>query len=120
MNNFEPTISSLRLVLKIVQTGKLTTAASQLYVSQSGASHALRVLESQVEDIETLREYGDEPGVVHVPNLTIVLGRTARFLLESDKAAYDALLSFGEKYTKAWDAPSLTKASRGISNSSPR
>ena len=39
---------------------------------------------------------------------------------ESDKAAYDALLSFGEKYTKAWDEPTLTKAIRGISNSSPK
>jgi len=45
---------------------------------------------------------------------------TYLLLKESDKAAYDTLLSFGEKYTKAWDEPTLTKAIRGISNSSPK
>jgi hypothetical protein len=40
-------------------------------------------------------------------------------LKENDKAAYDALLTFGEKYTRAWKEPSLTKAIRGISDSSP-
>jgi hypothetical protein len=45
---------------------------------------------------------------------------TYLLMKESDKAAYEALLSFGEKYTKAWDEPSLTKAIRGISNSSPK
>jgi hypothetical protein len=42
---------------------------------------------------------------------------TYLLLKENDKAAYDALLSFGEKYTRAWDEPSLTKAIRGTSNS---
>ena len=45
---------------------------------------------------------------------------TYLIMKESDKAAYDALLSFGEKYTKAWDEPTLTKAIRGISNSPPK
>ena len=56
MNNFEPQISSLRLVLRIVQTGKLTAAAAQLYMSQSGASHALRALEAQIGTELFLRE----------------------------------------------------------------
>ena len=56
MNKFEPSISSLRLVLKIVQTGKLTSAASQSHMSQSAASHALGVLESQVGAQLFLRE----------------------------------------------------------------
>jgi hypothetical protein len=38
---------------------------------------------------------------------------TYLLLKESDKTAYEALLSFGEKYTRAWDEPSLTKAIRG-------
>jgi DNA-binding transcriptional LysR family regulator len=48
MSKFEPSIPAMRLVLEIVKTGKLTTAASCLQISQSGASHALRVLESHV------------------------------------------------------------------------
>jgi DNA-binding transcriptional LysR family regulator len=48
MNHFVPSIASLRLVMKIVETGKLTISASQLHMSQSGASHALKVLESQI------------------------------------------------------------------------
>jgi len=40
---------------------------------------------------------------------------TYLLLKENDKAAYEALLSFGEKYTRAWDEPVLTKAIRGIS-----
>jgi DNA-binding transcriptional LysR family regulator len=56
MNKFEPSISSLRLVIKIVQTGKLTSAASQSHMSQSAASHALGVLESQVGAQLFLRE----------------------------------------------------------------
>jgi len=43
---------------------------------------------------------------------------TYLLLKESDKAAYDALLTFGEKYTRAWDEPVLTKDIRGISGSS--
>jgi hypothetical protein len=43
------------------------------------------------------------------------------FLLkENDKAAYDALLSYGAKYTRAWDEPSLTEDIRGISDSSAK
>jgi DNA-binding transcriptional LysR family regulator len=57
MNNFEPSISSLRLVLKILQTGKLTTAASQLHMSQSAASHALSTLEAQIGAPLFLREW---------------------------------------------------------------
>jgi hypothetical protein len=45
---------------------------------------------------------------------------TYLLLKENDKAAYDSLLTFGEKYTRAWDEPILTKAIRGISNSSLR
>jgi len=35
-------------------------------------------------------------------------------LKENDEAAYEALLSFGEKYTLEWNEPVLTKAIRGI------
>jgi hypothetical protein len=45
---------------------------------------------------------------------------TYLLLKENDEGGYDALMSFGEKYTKAWDEPVLTKPVRGISNSSPR
>jgi hypothetical protein len=45
---------------------------------------------------------------------------TYLLLKENDEAAYDALLTLGEKYTRAWDEPVLTKAVRGISDSSPR
>jgi hypothetical protein len=45
---------------------------------------------------------------------------TYLLLKENDKAAYEALLSFGEKYMLAWDEPSLTKNIRGISDSSPK
>jgi hypothetical protein len=45
---------------------------------------------------------------------------TFLLLKESDEAAYEALLSFGEKYTRAWDEPVLTKAIKGISDSSPK
>jgi DNA-binding transcriptional LysR family regulator len=48
MKKFEPSIPAMRLVLAIVKAGKLTTAASRLRISQSGASHALRALEAQV------------------------------------------------------------------------
>jgi DNA-binding transcriptional LysR family regulator len=48
MNNFEPSIGALRLVSKIMHTGKLTRAASELHTSQSAASHALTSLESQL------------------------------------------------------------------------
>lgn len=57
MNKFEPPISALRLVVKIVQTGKLTSAASQLHMSQSAASHALSSLESQLGAPLFLREH---------------------------------------------------------------
>ena len=45
---------------------------------------------------------------------------TYLLLKENDEAAYEALLSFGAKYTRAWDEPFLTKAIRGISDSSPK
>jgi DNA-binding transcriptional LysR family regulator len=48
MSDFEPSIPAMRLMLEIVKTGKLTTAAARLRISQSGASHALRALESQI------------------------------------------------------------------------
>jgi DNA-binding transcriptional LysR family regulator len=48
MSNFEPSIPAMRLILEIVKTGKLTTAASRLHISQSGASHALRMLEERL------------------------------------------------------------------------
>lgn len=57
MSHFEPSISTMRLVLEIVKTGKLTTAASRLRISQSGASHALRVFESQVGATLFVREW---------------------------------------------------------------
>jgi hypothetical protein len=45
---------------------------------------------------------------------------TYLLLKENDEAAYDALLSFGARYTTAWDEPVLTKAIRGISDFSPK
>lgn len=48
MKYFEPSIPALRLVVAIVKTGRLTAAAAHLGLSQSGASHALRTLETQV------------------------------------------------------------------------
>src|SRR5271168_1055525 len=48
MQIFEPPLSSLRLVVKIVETGKLTRAAAQLHISQSAASHALSLFEVQL------------------------------------------------------------------------
>lgn len=45
---------------------------------------------------------------------------TYLLLKENDETAYEALLSFGARYTKAWDEPVLTKAIRGISDSSPK
>jgi DNA-binding transcriptional LysR family regulator len=57
MNGFEPSLPALRLFLKIVQTGKLTSAASQLHMSQSGASHALKVLESDLGAKLFVREW---------------------------------------------------------------
>lgn len=47
----------MRLVMEIVKTGKLTTAASRLRMSQSGASHALRTLECQVGATLFVREW---------------------------------------------------------------
>jgi DNA-binding transcriptional LysR family regulator len=57
MSNFEPSIPAMRLVMEIVKAGKLTTAASRLRMSQSGASHALRALESQVGATLFIREW---------------------------------------------------------------
>jgi hypothetical protein len=37
---------------------------------------------------------------------------TFLLLKENDKAAYEALLTFGARYTTAWDEPVLTKAIR--------
>ena len=45
---------------------------------------------------------------------------TYLLLKENDEAAYEALLTYGARYTTAWDEPSLTKAVRGISDSSPK
>ena len=45
---------------------------------------------------------------------------TYLLLKENDKAAYEALLILGEGYTTMWDKPVLTKAIRGISDSSAR
>jgi hypothetical protein len=45
---------------------------------------------------------------------------TYLLLKENDEAAYDVLLSFGAKFTKAWDEPSLTEDIRGISDSAAR
>jgi hypothetical protein len=42
---------------------------------------------------------------------------TYLLLKENDKAAYDALLTLGARYTTAWDEPVLTKAIKGISDS---
>lgn len=41
-------------------------------------------------------------------------------LKERNEDEYDALLSFGEKYTRGWDEPVLTRAIRGISSPSPK
>jgi hypothetical protein len=43
---------------------------------------------------------------------------TYLLLKENDKAAYDALLTLGTRYTTAWDEPVMTKAIKGISDSS--
>ncbi len=40
---------------------------------------------------------------------------TYLLMKQNDKAAYEALLSFGARYTTTWDEPVLTKAIRGIS-----
>ena len=56
MKKFDPSIAALRLTLEIAKTGKLTTAASHLHISQSGASHALRVFEAQVGSALFLRD----------------------------------------------------------------
>jgi DNA-binding transcriptional LysR family regulator len=48
MKYFEPSISSLRLVATIMRLGKLTSAADELYMSQSAASHSLKSLETQL------------------------------------------------------------------------
>jgi DNA-binding transcriptional LysR family regulator len=48
MKYFEPSLSALRLVTSIVQFGKLTSAAEELHMSQSAASHALKSIESQL------------------------------------------------------------------------
>jgi DNA-binding transcriptional LysR family regulator len=48
MKYFEPSISSLRLVAMVMRLGKLTSAADELHMSQSAASHALKPLESQL------------------------------------------------------------------------
>jgi hypothetical protein len=45
---------------------------------------------------------------------------TYLLMKENDKAAYDVLLSYGAKYTRAWDEPSLTEDIRGISDSSAK
>jgi len=57
MKYFEPSLAALRLVTKIVQTGKLTQAASELHMSQSAASHALSSLESQLRSRLFVREH---------------------------------------------------------------
>ncbi len=57
MKYFEPSLAALRLVPKIVQTGRLTQAASELHISQSAASHALSSLESQLGSRLFVREH---------------------------------------------------------------
>jgi len=78
MLTFDPSISALRLVQKIVQTGKLTTAAEQLNISQSGASHSLRILESQLGSPIFVREREglrlSEAGQRLLPYIEAVLG----------------------------------------------
>lgn len=48
MKKIEPSLQSLKLFSLVAQTGKLTRAARQLHISQSGASHALGMLESNL------------------------------------------------------------------------
>jgi DNA-binding transcriptional LysR family regulator len=57
MSRFEPSLPAMRLILEIAKTGKLTTAASRLRISQSGASHALRAYESHVGVTLFVREW---------------------------------------------------------------
>jgi len=45
---------------------------------------------------------------------------TYLLLKENDEAAYDALLTLGERYTTMWDKPVLTKVIKGISDSSAK
>jgi DNA-binding transcriptional LysR family regulator len=56
MKYFDPSISSLRLAAMILRTGKLRSAATQLHMSQSAASHALSSLESRLGSRLFLRE----------------------------------------------------------------
>ena len=78
MNSFEPSIPAMRLVLEIVKTGKLTRAASRLRISQSGASHALGVLESQIGVALFVREWEglrlSEAGLRLLPHIERALG----------------------------------------------
>ena len=57
MKYFEPSLAALRLVPKIVQTGRLMHAANELHMSQSAASHALSSLESQLRSRLFVREH---------------------------------------------------------------
>jgi hypothetical protein len=45
---------------------------------------------------------------------------TYLLLKENDKPAYEVLLTLGERYTTMWDKPVLTKAIKGISDSSAK
>ncbi len=48
MKKIEPSIQTLKLFNMVAQTGQLTKAARKLKMSQSGASHALNALESNL------------------------------------------------------------------------
>lgn len=78
MNQIEPSIPALRLVIEIVKTGTLTLAARRLRISQSGASHALRALEAQMGASLFVREWQglklSEAGRLLLPHLERVLG----------------------------------------------
>jgi DNA-binding transcriptional LysR family regulator len=106
MNHFEPSVSAFRLVLKIVQTGKLTTAASQLHMSQSGASHALRILESQLGAELFVREWEglhlSEAGQRLLPHIESVLNN-----LEAIRSEAAGLSEFKSGNLRVAAVPSL-------------
>jgi DNA-binding transcriptional LysR family regulator len=106
MNKFEPTISSLRLVLRIIQTGQLTAAAAQLYMSQSGASHALRALEAQIGTGLFLRESEglrlSEAGQKLLPYMETVLAN-----VDAMRAEVAGLAGLGSGSLRVAAVPSL-------------
>jgi hypothetical protein len=92
---------------------------------------ALAFRNGPIEDVHAGKVYptcDGNPEYSHITQdemrsiMKAAVDRIYTFLLlkENDEAAYEVLLSFGEKYTRAWDEPSLTKNIRGISDSTAK